>query len=169
MATLRIAQPGRLTAQLGLEMDKLRDHPAVFEEDGALMVPWPITELIVTTAAKRDPGPILEEVEEDERRARYQAIHGNYQYGYSPEHCVIFDLEYNKPRRDILRDWCGVEAVERYDELTELRKEVKRLGDLMETAIDVLRSAGHASEAARLQREFGTPVEMLRAKDPTAL
>jgi hypothetical protein len=49
--------------------------------------------------------------------------------------------------------------------VVELRKEIRRVGDLAQAAIDALRSAGRASEASRLQRKLGTPVEMLRVED----
>ena len=81
----------------------------------------------------------------------------------SPEHSIEFDNDYLKPRREVLRSWCGVEAVERFDELVELRKEIKRVGDVAQSAITALRATGHASQASQLERELGTPVEMLRA------
>jgi hypothetical protein len=49
------------------------------------------------------------------------------------------------------------------DELLELRKEVARLGNLMQQAIASLRAGGQTRDADRLERELGVPVEDLRA------
>jgi hypothetical protein len=76
----------------------------------------------------------------------------------------FLELEpYNRPCWDLPRRWCGVEAATRRDELLELRKEVARLGDLMQQAIAGLRAAGQTREADRLERALGVPVEDLRA------
>jgi hypothetical protein len=72
------------------------------------------------------------------------------------------DNEHGKPKREILRSWCGTEAVERYDELTELRTAIRRVGQVAEAAISALRAAGRKQEAAELARQLGTPVAMLR-------
>ena len=55
---------------------------------------------------------------------------------------------------------------DRFDELAELRTEIRRVSDIAQAAIDALRSAGHEQDAARLQRDLGTAVEMLRGDDP---
>jgi hypothetical protein len=46
--------------------------------------------------------------------------------------------------------------------LAELRKEIRRVGQIAEAAITALGEAGRKREADQLARELGTPVEMLR-------
>ena len=129
-----------------------------------------ITELIVKAAVRQNPAPVLEYVADEERKAKYEAIHGRWSRGgrrgsdhyFKPEICIEVDNDYSRPRREILRSWCGAEAADRFDELAELRKEIRRVGEVAQSAIDALRSAGREAEASRLQRELGTPVEMLR-------
>ena len=171
---VHISDPAGLAARLGLDAEQFTGHPLAFTEDGVLIAPWEITELIVTTAARQNPGPILEDVAEEEREAAYEAVHGSWyrrrggeDHHVRPETCMKVDHEYSRPRREILRAWCGTEAVERFDELAELRKEIHRVGEVAQTAIDALRSAGRDAEASRLQRELGTPVEMLRHSGTT--
>jgi hypothetical protein len=167
---VHIRDPASLAGRLGLACERLTGHPLVFTEGDVLIAPWEITELIVTTAAHLNPTPILESVAHEERKAQHEAIHGRWsRWGrdrhdhYSePEHCAQFDREYLRPRRELLRSWCGVEAVDRFDELAELRKEIRRVGEIAQKAIDALRTAGHETEAARLQRDLGTTVEILR-------
>ena len=173
---ISIAQPDVLASQLGLEVEQLTGHRDAFVEDGVVIAPWEVTELVATTAARRSPEPILEHVESEERQAQKEAIHGRYSrsgrrdndYYFDAETAREMDLEYSKPIREVLRAWCGVEAVERFDELVELRKEIKRVGEVAQRAIQALRGAGHGSQASRLQRELGTPVEMLRTGDQDA-
>lgn len=66
----------------------------------------------------------------------------------------------------VLRSWCRAENVERFDELVELRKEIKRVGDAAQSAINALRAHGHPALASQFERELGTPVELLRVDQP---
>ena len=59
---IRISDPAGLAARLSLDSDQLAGHPLAFTEDDELIAPWEITELIVTTAARQNPTPILEYV-----------------------------------------------------------------------------------------------------------
>jgi hypothetical protein len=170
---ISICQPEALANQLGLGVEQLTGHPDSFAEDGVVIAPWEVTELVVRTAAEQSPERIMQCVWAEERKARYEAIHGHYllttrgkETYISPERSVEFDTDYLKPRREVLRSWCGVQAVERFDELVELRREIKRVGDVALSAIAALRAAGHVSQASRLERELGTPVEMLRTDQP---
>jgi hypothetical protein len=128
--------------------------------------------LIVERAAQRNPDRILRDVEKDEAEHEqhktygktYAATRKNPAWHVDAEHYVESEHEpYNRPCWDLLRRWCGVEAATRRDELVELRKEVARLGDLMQQAIAGLRAAGQSREADRLERELGVRVEDLRA------
>lgn len=100
----------------------------------------------MTAAARQNPTPILGHVGNEERKAQYEAIHGSWSRG---------------GRRSLDH----AEAIDRFDELAELRKEVRRVGDVAQAAIEALRAVGHDSEASRLQRELGMTVEMLRHTD----
>lgn len=168
---LTITRPRELAEHLGLEVDQLTQHPATFFEEGKVIVPWEVTELVVTTAVRRDPDPILRYLATEERLARHHAIHGQHlgygKKGYyiSPDHSAEFDADYHEPIRKVLRSWCPGDAVERFDELVELRKEIHRVGEIAQLAIEALRQVGHDSLAEKFAQALGTPVEMLRV-DP---
>lgn len=81
------------------------------------------------------------------------------------EICIQVDNEHGKPVRGLLRQWCGDSAVARFDELVELRKEIHRVGQIAESAIEALRKSGHKQHAEELARQLGTPVEMLWDND----
>jgi hypothetical protein len=174
---IHLVDPGALARALGLDVVELTGHPAAFVEDGVLIAPWPVTEVVVTAAARKNAEAILNHVDAEERQAQHDAIHGRYSrsgrgrdaYYFDPETSREMDLGFSRPIRDVLRGWCGHDADERFDELIELRKEIRRVGDIAQQAIDLLDRSGVGSEAVRLRRELGTPVEMLRTtdQDPT--
>lgn len=108
-------------------------------------------------------------VDKHERQARQAAIYGRYYPGrgkspgthISPEICAEVDRS-NQPAYNLLRQWCGADVVENFEELKALRDEVLRIGQLMEQAIGSLRQAGQAKTADRFERELGVPLETLR-------
>jgi hypothetical protein len=158
----------RLASLLGLSSEDLC-HPLGFVEDGDWIQPWPITRLIATTAAERKPDPLMIYLEREEADARLEAVYGRDYGGRRPMHisaeiCAQGDEERGRPVREILRRWCGSEAVDRREELVALRVEVLRLGNLVELAAGELRRRGANREADALQRDLGIPVEELRRK-----
>ena len=117
---------------------------------------------------------ILRGVEEEEAKARQEAMHGETitssgrngrSFYIEPEQAAKWDAEqpYGRPTRELLRRWCGQEAVARQDELTALRNEVVRVDALLSEAIRTLRDAGLKEQAASLERRFGVPLNEARA------
>lgn len=169
----RITDTTRLMELTGLDAAVWIQCADGFAQGEDLVVPWPVTEQIAAAAAQRNPSPILDAVQNEENEARYHAVHGHWYRGHGSRSdytipadiCIKVDNEHGKPRRAILRQWCGAEAVDRYDELVELRREIHRVGQIAETAIEALRKAGRKQQAEQLARELGTPVEILRHND----
>jgi hypothetical protein len=158
-----------LAQLLGLDPVELHD-PLSFVEDGHLIVPWPLTRRIAIRAARRTPDPIMQYVEHEEADARHEATYGRvYRQRGGPTHiepeiCISIDEEHGAPVRGILRSWCGAEAVDRWDELRELRLEVLRLGELVQAAADELRRHDARREADDIVQRLGIPVETLRGR-----
>lgn len=169
--SITVSRPDELAESLGLRIEQLTDYPEAFREDGKLIAPWPVTELVARTVTRMNAEMVLQRVESEERKARRAAIHGEHLPGrgrhyVDPEISLEVDRDISKPIRDVLRAWCGADNVERFDELAELRKEIKRVGEVAERAISALRAHGHDTMAAEFERDLGTPVEMLRAEPP---
>jgi len=161
----------RLGELLGLDPADFESSPMAFREDDALVVPWATTELIVRAAAERDPDPILRQVETEEAEYRHKTIHGEQYQSARDEQLRHLEAEWfvqqldeshNRPCWQLLRAWCGQQAIDRHEELVELRHEVARVGRIAEQAIAVLRKAGRTADADRLARELGRPVHDLR-------
>lgn len=153
-----------LAAHLGLDPGDLRADPLSFEENGCVVASWSIASLIARRAAERYPDPLLRYVERDEAEARRDAIVGRHYprrgradpWDVSAKICVQVDEEHGKPVRAVLRNWCGEEAVGVRSELDELRKELRWLSTLAQSAADALRRSGAPREAARLDRELAS-------------
>jgi hypothetical protein len=163
---VRIRDLPALAGLLGLPENQL-SHELAFVEEGDVIAPWPITRVVATTVARQRPDELLRYVAQEEKKAQRDSTYG-YNYGrrgeshVSAEICAEVDEENGRPVRDVLRAWCGAEAVDRREELDALRAEVVRLGALTERAITELRRAGRPREAEGLSRELGIPVEALR-------
>ncbi|RRO17647.1 hypothetical protein EIL87_10260 [Saccharopolyspora rhizosphaerae] len=162
---LEIMDVDALAAHLGIDRSRIIDDPVAFtEENGSLIVPWRVMRELAQLLAKRYADHYIAEITKDERRAehenRWGYMHGDHHI--SAEICAEVDEEHGRPLRDLIRQWCGAEATARRDELDALRTEVKRLGDLVERAIDAVRNAGDSRSARELERDLGIPVELLR-------
>ncbi|MPV89144.1 hypothetical protein [Georgenia ruanii] len=162
----------KLAQFLALEPQDLTGSSLAFKDDNGYVVPWSVTELIARTAAARDPQPILSHVDADEAEATRNKLYGKHYVGQDgrtrllePEYYQEQDeSHFGRPYREVLRSWCGQQAVERRDELKELRKEVARLSDLVLAATAALRRAGDDREARRIERAVGVTVEELRRR-----
>ncbi|MGK5695571.1 hypothetical protein ACSNOJ_22210 [Streptomyces sp. URMC 128] len=159
-----------LAALLDVSESFFRTDPRAFTDTaGVLTAPWPTTLAVARLLARTQADHLVTLLDKQERQARQAAIYGRYYRGrgknpgtyISPEICAEVDRSY-KPACDLLRQWCGIETTENFQELKALREEVLRIGKLMEQAIGRLRQAGQTKDADRLERELGIPLEVLR-------
>ncbi|MGW7276263.1 hypothetical protein ACWGH5_37900 [Streptomyces sp. NPDC054864] len=162
-----------LAALLDVPATFFRSDPRSFvDADGALTAPWPTTVEVARLLARTRADHLMAVVHEHERQARQEAIYGCYYRGrgknpgtyISPEICAEVNRS-SQPSYDLLRQWCGADAPEDFEELKALRDEVLRIGKLMEQAIDTLRQAGETKAGDRFERELDIPLETLRQAD----
>lgn len=166
---LLVRDPEAAARLLGVLVEDFVAHPAAFvEESGTVVAPWPVTVAIAERTAPRFAEKLLAEVADSEARARDGAVYGrdigtnkNPMY-IRPDVCAEVDRRW-EPAHELIRRWCGKDAVERLDELAALRKEVLRIGQVAERAIRALAEHGHPQVARRLEEELGVPVSLLRA------
>ncbi len=59
------------------------------------------------------------------------------------------------PVHVLIREWCGHEASEEFDEVLALREEVDRLRNLVQETAWWLRNNGHPVKASLLRRQLG--------------
>jgi hypothetical protein len=106
----RIHQVDELARALNLPADMFTSNPDAFSEDRDLVVPWEVTELIVTTAARQDPDPVMAYVQLEEAKAFHESIHGSSVSGRRGAKTYIEPEDRSKI--DLLRTWCGSEATD---------------------------------------------------------
>ena len=159
--TIRIHDVAALAELLAVDPSELRADGVSFEEDGDLVSPWPVTLAVARRAAGRDPHRVLRHVEQEEADARRKATYGHWyrRRGAPDDHvsaeiCASVDEEHGRPVRALLRDWCGVDAVDLRAQVSSLRQEAAGAAALAETAVGLLRRHGHARDANRLEREL---------------
>jgi hypothetical protein len=167
---LYVYDPARLAARLGIMQGVFTSDPrARIDADGTVTAPWPTTLDIARRLAAHHAAELIASLARQEERERQRAIHGQYYPGrgrnegsfISPEICIEVDRTY-RPGRDLVRAWCGAEAVDQFTELTALRHEVARIGGVAEAAIRALREAGQTAAVQRLERDLGVPAALLR-------
>lgn len=163
---LEITNVDALVADLGIDRTMVVDDPVAFTDgDGSLIVPWRVMHELARLLAQKHADHYMSEATKEEREHEHESRWG---YMAGPDHhisaeiCAQVDEEHGRPVRDLVRQWCGTEAIARQDELDALRTEVKRLGELIERAVDAVRGAGDDKSARELERDLGIPVEVLR-------
>ena len=157
---IKIHKIEHLSDLLGLDLENLRGDPLSFEENGALIAPIAIALEVAKRAAALRPEKLLAEIEEEEFRARHEAVHGGaFRLRGMPddwipgEVCERIDKE-RAPLRLLIREWCGAEIVTIRTEIHELREEALRMRAIATKAIAELRSLGIRKRAADLEKEM---------------
>ncbi|MFG2901517.1 PE-PGRS family protein [Streptomyces zaomyceticus] len=144
---------------VGVEPDELRGDPMVHENrDGLCLAGWPVTERIARLVADRLADDILPEVDRKQLAIDQERTQSSW-YSYSRRDDRKLDAEAAVLRT--VRDWCGQDKAERYDELVALREEVVRLGKLVEKSVKALRDRGHGVIASTIERDLGVHISSL--------
>jgi hypothetical protein len=160
-----------LRDRYGVDTDVITTDPLTFVDDGTYIAPWRATERVCRDIARQGGDRVLAQVAKEERKNQQEAIYGcpSSTKGGSPidpQWCQEW-AEERRRVHDIARAWVGVAAVERYEELMALRREVARLGDLLEHLISEVRGLGHPAVATRYERELGVPASLIHAARST--
>ncbi|MEU7014200.1 PE-PGRS family protein [Streptomyces sp. NPDC046385] len=144
---------------VGVEPDELRGDPMVHENrEGLCLAGWPVTERIARLVAGRLAEDILPEVDRRQQAIDQERTQSSW-YSYSRRDDRKLDAEAAVLRT--VREWCGQDKAERYDELVALREEVVRLGKLVEKSVKALRDRGHGVIASTIERDLGVHVSSL--------
>ncbi|WP_267241493.1 PE-PGRS family protein [Streptomyces sp. PR69] len=162
VADAGILEMGRLDESawvVGMDPAELRGDPMVYENrDGLCLVGWPVTERIARHVASRLADDILPEVDRKQQAIDEERTQSSW-YSYSRRDDRKLDAEAAVLRT--VREWCGQDKADRYDELVALRAEVIRLGQLVERAVKALRDRGHGVIASTIERDLGVHISSL--------
>lgn len=151
----------RLDALLGISTADLEEQHDTFRLEGDLVLAPSAALLIAEHACRRFPQPVLDMVLKEEAEAREKCKRGGTHPGWersettrtSPEWEYRWYLEYDRPRHELLRQWCGHKAVSGYERLLAAEAECHRLDELLARTLDALRTDGRDGLADALERE----------------
>lgn len=142
----------------GIEPDELSADPMLRQDrNGRCLAGWPLTERIARNVAQRRSDEILPEVDRKQQaidEERTQPVWGSWRRDDRK-------LDVDAAVLRTVREWCGEEKAERYDELVALRAEVTRLGEVVERALKELRHRGHGVIASTIERDLGVRISSL--------
>ncbi len=156
----------------GLTQDELRTAPA-FLHDQHLVVPWPTTERIGRIVAASHPHALLSRIEQEERDANHNALHGvtltdneGNDHVLSPENARERFEKRQQPYLDKLREWIGFE---RADELLERRDLLSRLGAAAAVATEALDALEPSQKriVARLRAQLEATMQGVNTLPPS--
>lgn len=140
----------RLEELLGMELAELLDGVPSFEHNEVLMVSPEGTLRIAEALCEKRPADVLawvmkeeEEIREKCKRGRrIQRSSGPGETTTSPEWEYEWYLKSDKPRHELLRQWCGHRAISFHERLAAAEAEVRRLDILVARLIDDVRARG---------------------------
>ncbi|WP_353928557.1 hypothetical protein [Desulfofundulus kuznetsovii] len=138
--------------KLGLGREELLSEPHAFiDRYGDYKAPFHVSERVVKDFCKRFPKEILRYIQLEENKLRQEAISAStlYEQEFAEEWLVK-----KKPVFALVREWCGEKALAEFNEVAELRKEIRRLQALIEATARWLKDAGHPVKASLLLKEL---------------
>ncbi len=154
--------PGVLTSSffpsfaeaIGMTEEELLEFPnAYVDRAGVYRAPFVATVEITKRYCQHDPTNVLEgtQILEDQLEALASTAH--FPFGMPVDHAYAADnIRRVRPALDLLRTWCGGEALDEWSEIETLRAEVDRLQELIENIADQIHRAGNADLAKRLRQ-----------------
>jgi hypothetical protein len=143
-------------------IDDLRGSPGAYVDSGGDLHVGQVAAIRVAVhLARRWPERVLAYAEREVERVRVAARTGWYEselhddggFRVDKDKCRQWLAE-KEATAAVIRQWCGAGAVAAYDEVSDLRAEVDRLGRLLEDTVRWLRQAGHPQKAAALRKEW---------------
>ena len=144
-----------------LSMDELAQSVASFELDGDLVLSPKGTVLIAQAACSHNPIPVLAMVDEWEQEVRDKVKRGsehtnymdNTKYQSTPEWEYRWYRMYDRPRIELVRQWCGHRAISFHERLVAAEAENNRLDALVARLIDALKKKGDNMSADSFETE----------------
>ncbi|WKK26992.1 PE-PGRS family protein [Streptomyces olivoreticuli] len=156
---LEMSRLDETASLIGMDAAELRGDAMAYENrHGTCLAGWPITERVARHLAGRLADEILPELDRKQQAIAQERAQSSW-YSYSRRDDRKLDAEAAVLRT--VREWCGQDKAEHYDELVALRAEVIRLGELVEKAVKALRDRGHGVIASTIERDLGVHISNL--------
>jgi hypothetical protein len=148
--------------RLGLDAEVLLAEPyAYIDRFGDYKAPFPVAVRVAQHCCRRFTWEVLHHIKAEEDSIRRAVISGYYAWPHLKGEVSEVGREWAEEKlKDqesvfaLIREWCGQEAVDEFDQVIALRSEVDRLRKLAQETARWLRDAGHPVKAARLLKEL---------------
>ncbi len=143
-----------LAETVGMTEEELLDLPNAFvDSNGTYWAPFVAAVEITKRYCQHDPGNVLDGTQLVQDQLEELASTAHFSFGMPVDHAYAADnIRRVRPALDLLRTWCGGEALEEWSEIETLRAEVDRLQDLIENIADQIQQAGNPALAKRLRQ-----------------
>ncbi len=148
--------------KLGLPIQEYLSEPHAFiDRSGDYTAPFSVATKLARHCCQRFPREVLLRIIPEEEAQRESVITGYYVDPHNEDH--QYDVDRKKAEEflrktehafALIREWCGRDAVEEYNQVTSLREEVDRLRRLVSKAADWLEGVGQKSKATQLRKEL---------------
>jgi hypothetical protein len=152
----RVRDQARLDELMGVPAEQIIAGVEWFDDGAEIIVAPAGTLLIAEAICRADPMPVLDMVVKQETEARHKCKHGSKNGSLlgkeptSPEWEYDWYRRHDRPRHELLRQWCGHRAVTVQERLLAAEAENQRL-DVLVT--DLIKALEHADEK-RLAAHF---------------
>lgn len=146
--------PDALAETVGMTLDELLALPnAYIDRTGTYHAPFVAAVEITKRYCQHEPANVLEGTQMLEEQLETLASTAYFPFGMPVDHAYAADnLRRVRPSLDLLRSWCGGEALEEWSEIEALRAEIDRLQELIENIAAQIREAGNPELAKRLRQ-----------------
>ncbi|SCE95476.1 hypothetical protein GA0070618_2187 [Micromonospora echinospora] len=152
----RVSDMGQLSSLIRVPAEEVLASAEWFDLDGDTMISPAGTLLIAEAACRANPTAVLDHVIEEEAKSRHKCKHGDERSSLSargrepttPEWEYHVYRRFDRPRHELLRQWCGHRAVTTHERLLAAEAETQRLNVLVTRLIKVLEQAGDTTIAA---------------------
>lgn len=143
-----------LADAVGMSEEELLSLPNAFvSRSGTYWAPFVAAVEITKRYCQHDPANVLEGTQMLEEQLETLASTAHFPFGMPVDHAYAADnLRRVRPSLDLLRSWCGGEALEEWSEIETLRAEIDRLQELIENIAAQIREAGNPELATRLRQ-----------------
>lgn len=151
------------TRRLGLNKEEMLTEPCAFvDRSGWYKAPFQTAVKVAKHCCRRFPHEVLGRIQKDENELRQELVSGNLDvrdswWVDSARHREYAEerLRELEPVHALIREWCGKEASEEFDEVLALREEVDWLRNLVQETAWWLKNNGHPVKAGLLRKELG--------------
>ena len=149
--------------RLGLDKKWMLAQPHAFvDRSGCYRASFQTAVEVAQHCCRRFPREVLSRIKKDEDGLRQELVSGNLDISESwwinsTRHREYAEerLRKLKPVYALIRQWCGQEASEEFDQVLALREEVDQLRSLMQETAWWLKNNGHPVKAGLLRKELG--------------